>query len=216
MGLRPRFTTPLSRARDAVAHYLLRPFEVLEPNTRLLVGFAFLVIVTTLLLLAGYSSGFSEVYKEGDIVRRTVVAPADITTTDILETEKRRAAARESTRPVFNFDSTRGATSAQSFRAAWEDLKHQVGSRTPGPKQPTWSGEGGVAVARAIIARNFDNAELESLTSLIRKIGAGYIYDDADSDRLRRTVGALDQDRDRKALTIHGQAHDPGRWGPST
>ncbi len=129
MGLRPRFTTPLSRARDTFARYLLRPFEVFQPRTRLLVGFAFLVIVTTLLLLSGYSSGFSEDYKEGDIVRRTVVAPADITTTDILETEKRRAAARDSTRPVFNFDSTRGASSAQSFRAAWEGLKHKVGSK---------------------------------------------------------------------------------------
>jgi putative nucleotidyltransferase with HDIG domain len=192
MGLRPRFTTPLSRARDAFAHYLLRPFEIFQPRTRLLVGFAVLVIVTTLLLLSGYSSGFSEDYKEGDIVRRTVVAPADITTTDILETEKRRAAARESTRPVFNFDSTRGASSAQSFRAAWEDLKHQVGSKTVGKKQPTWSGEGGAAVARAIIAHRFDDAELERLTTLIREIGDGYIYDDGDSDRLRQEIVLVD------------------------
>ncbi|MCM3901091.1 MAG: HDIG domain-containing protein [Pyrinomonadaceae bacterium] len=192
MGLRPRFTTPLSRARDAFARYLVRPFELFQPRTRLLVGFAFLVIVTTLLLLSGYSSGFSEEYKEGEIVRRTVVAPADITTTDILETEKRRAVARESTRPVFNFDSTRGASSAQSFRAAWEDLEHQVGSKTAGNKAPTWRGEGGSAVAHAIIAHGFDDAELERLTSLIREIGDGYIYDDGDSDRLRQEIVLVD------------------------
>ncbi len=192
MGFRPRFTTPLSRARDAFARYLLRPFEVFQPRTRLLVGFAFLVIVTTLLLLSGYSSGFSEDYKEGDIVRRTVVAPADITTTNILETERRRAAARESTRPVFNFDSTRGASSAQSFRAAWEDLKHQVGSKTAGNKQPTWSGEGSATVARAIIAHGFDDAKLERLATLIREIGDGYIYDDGDSDRLRQEIVLVD------------------------
>ena len=192
MGLRPRFTTPLSRARDAFARYLVRPFELFQPRTRLLVGFAFLVIVTTLLLLSGYSSGFSEEYKEGEIVRRTVVAPADITTTDILETEKRRAVARESTRPVFNFDSTRGASSAQSFRAAWEDLKHQVGLKTAGNKAPTWRGEGGSAVAHAIIAHRFDDAELERLTSLIREIGDGYIYDDGDSDRLRQEIVLVD------------------------
>ncbi|MDQ3174730.1 MAG: HDIG domain-containing protein [Acidobacteriota bacterium] len=192
MGLRPRFTTPLSRARDAFARYLLRPFEIFQPRTRFLVGFAFLVIVTTLLLISGYSSGFSEDYEEGDIVRRTVVAPADITTTDILETEKRRAAARESTRPVFNFDSTRGASSAQSFRAAWEGLKHQVGSKTAGNKQPTWSGEGGAAVAHAIIAHGFDDAKLERLTTLIREIGDGYIYDDGGSDRLRQEIVLVD------------------------
>jgi len=145
-----------------------------------------------LLLISGYSSGFSEDYEEGDIVRRTVVAPADITTTDILETEKRRAAARESTRPVFNFDSTRGASSAQSFRAAWEGLKHQVGSKTAGNKQPTWSGEGGAAVAHAIIAHGFDDAKLERLTTLIREIGDGYIYDDGGSDRLRQEIVLVD------------------------
>jgi hypothetical protein len=192
MGLRPRFTTPLSRARDAFARYLLRPFEIFQPRTRLIVGFAVLVIVTTLLLLSGYTSGFAEDYKEGDIVMRTVVAPADITTTDILETEKRRAAARESTRPVFNFDSTRGASSAQSFRAAWEDLKHQVESKAKDNKQPTWTGEGDAAVARAIIAHGFDATELERLTSLIRDVGARYIYDDADSDRLRQDIVLVD------------------------
>ncbi|MDQ3666035.1 MAG: HDIG domain-containing protein [Acidobacteriota bacterium] len=192
MGLRPRFTTPLTRARDALARYLVRPFEVFEPRTRLLVGFAVLVVVTTLLLFSGYSSDFSEVYKEGEIVRRTVVAPADITTTDILETEKRREAARESTRPVFNFDSTRAASSAQSFRAAWEDLKHQVESKTAGNNQPIWSGAGGVAVARAIIAHRFLDADLERLTTLIREIGDGYIYDDGDSHRLGQEIVLVD------------------------
>src|SRR5688572_20100207 len=89
MGFRPRFTTPLSRARDAFVRRLLRPFEFFQPGTRLLVGFAFLVVVTTLLLFSGYSSGFSENYKDGDIVRRTVVAPADITTADIRSEERR-------------------------------------------------------------------------------------------------------------------------------
>lgn len=192
MGLRPRFTTPLTRARDAFARYLVRPFEVFQPRTRLLVGFAFLVIVTTLLLLSGYSSGFSEDYKEGDIVRRTVVSPADITATDILETEKRRAAARESTRPVFNFDSTRSATSAQSFRAAWDDLRHQVESKPAGNNQPTWRGEGGAAIARAIVAHGFDNRELDRLTTLLREIGDGYIYDDGDADRLKQEIVLVD------------------------
>ena len=192
MGFRPRFTTPLSRARDAFVRHLLRPFELFQPSTRLLVGFAFLVVVTTLLLFSGYSSGFSENYKEADIVRRTVVAPADITTADIFERERRRTLARESTRPIFNFDSTRGASSAQSFRAAWEDLKHQVGSKPTGNKQPTWGGAGGAPVARAIIAHGFSDSELERLTALIREIGDGYVYDDADSERLRQEIVLVD------------------------
>lgn len=192
MGLRPRFTTPLTRARDAFAKQLVRPFQVFPPRIRFFAGFAFLVIVTTLLLLSGYSFGFAEDYKEGDIVRKTVVAPADITTIDIAETEKRRAAARESVRPIFNFDSTRSASSAQGFRAAWEDLRHQIESKPPNAKAPVWTGAGGPGVARAIIAHKFDAGELNRLTDLLREIGDGYIYDDVDSDRLKQEIVLVD------------------------
>ena len=189
MGLRPRFTTPLSQARETLGRYLVRPFEVFKPQTRLFVGFGLLVVVTTLLLLNSYSSGLAENYREGDVVTRTVVAPVDITTVDIAETEKRRNAVREATRSSFNFDSTRGESSAESFRAEWEDLKKQVEAKT---KAPAWSGEGGVAVARAVISHKFDENELDRLTALIREIGGGYIYDDNDSDRLKQEIVLID------------------------
>jgi membrane-associated HD superfamily phosphohydrolase len=71
------------------------------------------------------SSGFTDTYKEGEVLNKTVVVPADITTIDAAETERRRQVAREETKGVFNFDSSRAETSVQSFRAAWEDLKKQ-------------------------------------------------------------------------------------------
>ena len=104
MGLRPRFKTPLSQARDRLGGYLLRPLFLFKPRTRFLIGCTVLVLLTTLLLISSYSSTFSETYKEGDVLGRTVIAPADITTVDLAETEKRRDAAREATRPIFNFD----------------------------------------------------------------------------------------------------------------
>src|SRR5712692_5048354 len=190
MARRPRFTTPLTIARDAFVRYVVRPLDVFPPNVRFLIGFAFLVVVTALLLFSNYSSGFSENYKEGEVVKATVVAPADINTVDIGETERKRIAARETTRPVFNFDSTRRESSAQSFRAAWEDLRKLSEDRNPG--LPTWTGEGGAAVARAIIAHHFDSAELERLTGLIREIGGGYIYDDNDANRLKQEIVLVD------------------------
>ena len=190
MGFRPRFKTPLSQARDTFVRYLVRPFYVFEPRTRFLVGFGALVIATMFLLLSGYSFGFAESYKEGEVVRRTIVAPADITTTDVADTEKRRAAARENSRPIFNFDSTRSATSAQSFRAAWEDLREQVQSK-PGVT-PVWRGEGGSAVARVIKAHRFDDAELDRLMGLMRRVTDGYIYDDSDAERLNREIVLVD------------------------
>jgi putative nucleotidyltransferase with HDIG domain len=192
MALRPRFTTPFSRARDAALQYALSPFKVLEPRTRFLIGFGFLVAVTALLLLSNYSSGFSQDYREGEVIRSNVVARADTSGVDIEETERRRNGAREATRPVFNFDSTRGESSARSFRAAWEDLKAiEAESKTPG-KTLTWGGDGGTGVARAIVSHNFNEEDLRRLTAMIREVGDKYIYDDPEADRLNQEIVLVD------------------------
>lgn len=191
MALRPRFTTPFSRYRDLAVQYVVRPFKVFKPRTRFLIGFAVLVAVTVPLLVSNYSSGHSQDYREGEVIRGTVVARSDVNGFDIVETERRRNAAREATRPIFNFDSTRGESSARSFRAAWEDLKKAAESKTPA-KALTWSGEGGAGVARAIAAHNFNEEELNRLTSLIRETADKYIYDDSEADRLNQEVVLVD------------------------
>ena len=191
MTIRPRFTTPFSRARDLVMQYVVAPLNVFKPRTRFAIGFGLLVAVTAPLLLSNYASAFSEDYQEGDVVRRTVVARADITSVDISETERRRNAARQATRPVFNFDSTRGASSARSFRAAWEDLKRQLEAKTTG-KALSWSGEGGPAVARALTTNNFNDDDLDRIARLIRDVGEKYIYDDADAERLNQEIVLVD------------------------
>ena len=188
MGLRPRFKTPFSQARDKAIAYAIRPLMYFRPRTRFLIACSLLVLVTTL-LISNRSSAFSENYRLGEVVGRSIIAPADITAVDTSETERRKAAARESTRPVFNFDSSRAETSVQSFRSAWEDLKKQT---TAGQKTPVWNGEGGAAVAQAIAAHKFNEADLERLASIIREIGGGYIYDDAEADRLQHEIVLVD------------------------
>jgi len=191
MSLRPRLTTPISRARDQALQYALQPFRVFKPRTQFLIGFVFLVVVTSLLLLSNYSSGFSQDYREGEVIRGNVVARADVSGFDIVETERRRNAARQATRPIFNFDSTRGESSARSFRAAWEDLRSQTESPTPG-KTLNWSGEGGAGVARAIALHNFNEQDLVRLADLIREVGDKYIYDDAEAARLNQEIVLVD------------------------
>jgi len=191
MGLRPRFQTPFSRARDAALQYVVRPFKVFKPRTRLLIGFSFLVAMTVPLLLSNYTSGYSQDYREGEVIRGNVVARSDLNGFDIAETERRRNAARVATRPIFNFDSTRGESSARSFRVAWEDLKGQTEAKSPG-KTLTWSGDGGAGVARALGAHNFNEDDLNRLTALIRESGDKYIYDDAEADRLNQEVVLVD------------------------
>lgn len=142
---------------------------VFQPRTRFLVGCAILVTLTTLLLITNYSSGFNETYKEGEVLGRDIVSPADITAVDEAETERRRVAAREAARGVFNYDSTRAETSVQSLRADWDHLTEQIAPNN-----------------------NLTEADLERLASIIRDIGAGYIYDDNDTDRLKQDIVLVD------------------------
>ena len=188
MGLRPRFKTPFGQARDKVLAYAMRPLKWFRPRTQFLIGCGVLVLLTTLLLLSTRSSSFPENYKLGDVVSRSIMAPSDLSVVDTVATERLKASAREATRAVFNFDSSRAETSVQSFRSAWEDLKTQTTANRPA----VWNGEGGQTVARAIIAHNFNEDDLERLTAIIREIGAGYIYEDADAERLQHEIVLVD------------------------
>ena len=170
--------------------YVIRPLDVFSPAVRLTVACVLLVVITTLLLFTNFSSGLAANFKEGEVVKATIVSPADITTVDLPQTEWRRAAAREATRPIFKFDPTRGESSAQSFSAAWEELRTEVEKSTA--KAPVWRGEGGPAVARAITAHHFDRELLDELARLIREAGDGYIYDDNDAHYLKQEIELVD------------------------
>lgn len=193
---RPRFTSPVSRARNALFRSIVRPFKWFAPTTRFFITYGFFVIVTTLLLLNASSRGVIEGYEEGEVVRRTVIAPTDISVMDWTETEKRRAAAKEAAKPVFIFDSTRAESAIQRFRAAWEDLRKQAarigGSGNSGAKGLKWTEEGDDTVAATIAAHRFDPAELERLTRILREVTDGYIYDDSDAEYLKQDIWLVD------------------------
>lgn len=189
MGLRPRFKTPFSQARDKLLAYAIGPLMVFRPRTRFLIGCSVLVLLTTLLLLTNRASSLNANYELGEVLGRSIVAPSDLTAVDQIETERLKNIARESTRTVFNFDSSRAETSVQSFRSAWEGLQKQVDS---GTKSFVWNGEGGPKVAQAIIAHDFDEQDLDRIGSIIREVGTGYIYDDNDADRLQHEIVLVD------------------------
>lgn len=198
----PNFTSQSDRRRNAALRYIVRPFKWFSPRTQFLLGLAFLVVVTTLLLNT-YSRGLGEDYQEGDVVHRTVIAPADIAGVDIPQTEKNRAAAMEAVRPVFKFDSSRIENGAQSFRASWEDLQKQAEARGATlKKEPAWSGSGGAAVARAVMAHRFNVNGLEALLRLLREAESGYIYDDGEAEHLRREIALVDVRNPREQMVI--------------
>src|SRR5678809_388068 len=143
MGLRPRFKSPFTQARDKIIAYALRPLMAFKPRTRFLIACSVLVLLTTLLLLTNRGSSFNEDYKPGEVLGRSIIAPTDVSAVDQAETEKRKNIARETTRPVFNIDSSRAESSVQSFRSAWNNLEEQSTSNQN--KSYTWNGEGGDA-----------------------------------------------------------------------
>ena len=171
MGLRPRFKTPFSQARDKLLAYAIRPFMVFQPRTRFLIGCAILVTLTTGLLITDYSPGFSETYNQGEVLAHDIVAPTDITAVDDAETERRKVAARDATRPVFNYDSSRAETTVQSLRAGWDELRERVAPNR----------------------NDLTETDLDRLAAIVREIASSYIYDDNDAGRLQQDILLVDQ-----------------------
>lgn len=198
---RPRFTSPFDRARDAVLGFVVRPYKWFSPTTQFLIGFGFLVVVTTFLLTNSYSRAAVEDYKEGEVVRRTVISPADIPGFDAPETDRRKAAARDSSRPIFRYDPRRNATAEQSFRAWWEILRKETEAQGNSRKDFRWPGEittleneevARTAIARAIIAHRFSGEELDRLARLLRESTEGFIYADSDTHHFRQEITLID------------------------
>jgi putative nucleotidyltransferase with HDIG domain len=196
-GRRPRFSSPLSDARQQVARVVGRPLRWFRPTTRFLVGFFALALLSTLLLARTRSATpAAEAYQEGDVVRADVVAPADITADDARETARRREAATNSAPPVWDFDPAQAESAAQSFRASWAALKQQAESRGLDDANANsqhergelvWPGAGAdrQAVARAVVAHRFDPGALENFGRLLREHGGGYVYDARDESQVK-------------------------------
>jgi putative nucleotidyltransferase with HDIG domain len=234
-GRRPRFNTPLTDARDFVVRLVKRPLRLLPPSARFAVAFLALAALTTLLLASTHSAqNSSEVYQEGDVVRAAVVSPADISAVDAGETERRRESARRETPPVWNFDAWQIEDAAQSFRASWTTLKQQAGPRVGAGEargvggseargssnqangngnsqraEPVWPGAGGdrQAIARAVIAHDFDAAALESLTRMIREAGGGYVYDEREAAEVVPEIRVTDVHSGTQAVVNTAQSH---------
>ena len=193
---RRRFSTSVvSDLREAAARLIDRWIvQRIPPRVLKSIGFFGFTLATTLLLGGEFLRTRTENYREGDIVRATIIAPADITAPDERETERRRAAAIEAVRPVWRYEPQRAASGAQRFRAAWQDLQRQTAEprRNETDAEPIWAGEGGDRVARAIIAHRFDAAALDRLIRLLREANDGYVYDDSDADKLRPEIRLID------------------------
>lgn len=199
------------RWRQKIWSAVKGPLGRIGPDQRFWAGFVFLCIVTTLLIQNPlWRSGGNLDYKEGDITREAIIAPADIYFVDQAATEKDRETARAAIRPIFSFEPKRADEAVQNFRSAWERLhrgpetaENKANANSAASAQ--WSGPGGPELGKVFTSRNFSANELDAVSRLLREHASGDIYGDQDEKYLQEEVEIVD----RQKPTDARQARNP-------
>ena len=193
----------MTKWSDKVFAVVTKPFRLLSGDQRFWLGFALLCLLTTLFINNPLWHASSEqIYKEGDIVRESIIAPSDVYFSDTDETEKLKAEAKNQVKPIFRYESKKSETAVQTFLSAWEKLQRR-GSEASNSK-PTnstakaetfWTGAGGTEVGKIFAARVFSRNELEAVQGALRESSEGYIYDDADRQYFQNEVAVFDRSK---------------------
>lgn len=205
----PELASPFTKVRKAITKFFSRTFENFTSVQKFWAGFAFLCILTTLLINNPLWRTSGEQYKEGDIARESIISPADITVTDDNATETKRNAAREKIAPIFRLESNKSQQTVQRFLSSWEKLqRHGETSANASPKpsnsKPTnsdakvethWTGAGGTEVGKILASRNFSRNELDAVVTALRESSEGYIYDDSEKQFFQGDVSVFDRSK---------------------
>jgi putative nucleotidyltransferase with HDIG domain len=187
------------KLRDAV----LRPLSGLSDTHKFWLGFAAFCIITTVLIHNPiWRNTDEQPYKEGEIARESIIAPADIYFTDTEETERIRQSAEETVKPIFTFESKRSDEAVQSFRSSWENLQRRpepansnVRSNANSRGEANWTGAGGAELGKVFSARKFSSNELDAVTRVLRENAEGSIYGDQDGQYFGNEISLVDRQR---------------------
>ena len=203
--------SPGQRWRRRIWGAVKGPLDRVTPARWFWIGFAFLVLVTTLLIQNPiWQTAGENVYREGDIAREAIIAPADIYFIDETATERERETVRASVRPIFLYDPRRPDEAVQNFRSAWDKMTRAEAnsnsrSNSNAQREPVWSGPGGAEVGKVLSERRFTANEVDAIIRLLREYSAGDIYSDQDEQYLQGEVEIID----RQKPTDSRQARNP-------
>ncbi|HEV7645791.1 MAG TPA: HDIG domain-containing protein [Pyrinomonadaceae bacterium] len=202
----PNLTSPMTRLRTQAARYISRPFKVLSEKQRFWLGFSVLLFLVTLLVANPFFRSGGEIYHEKDVIRETIVSPADITEADLLTTERERQAARNTQAPIFTFEGSRAEQAVSNFRSAWSGMVQKVepsnsnarssngkAANNGNTRVEVWKNEDGEAVTKVFLARQFTSNELEAITRALREAAEGSIYDDKDAPNFQDDILLVDR-----------------------
>ncbi|NJM52993.1 MAG: hypothetical protein HC846_06110, partial [Blastocatellia bacterium] len=185
--------------------FFTRPIQKLSAAQKFWIGFALLSLLTTILLQNPFRQTVSETYKEGEILRQSIISPADISVVNSEETEALQQAAREAIRPIFTFEPGRAEIAVQKFRLDWETLqKHNSNSnsnvKTSNVKveekvETHWKGAGGAEVGKVLATRRFSPTEIDAVNRILRESAEGSIYNDSDRQYFQNEITLIDKQR---------------------
>jgi len=203
-------TPPVTKWRKRVSDAAWKPFKALSADQRFWIGFVFLCLVTALLVFNPFKHTDEQTYKEGDIARESIIAPADIFFTDDRATASSREDARSLVKPIFRFESNNADQAVQQFLSSWEKLQRH-GSETSANAKPTnsdaktethWTGAGGSEVGKVLAARNFSRNEIDAVSGALREADEGYIYDDSERQYFQNSVFIFDKSKPGQQSTV--------------
>jgi cyclic-di-AMP phosphodiesterase PgpH len=209
----PNLAPPFAKTRNRLARFFSRPFQNLSEKQIFWIGFALLTVITTFLIQNPFWRASNEqLYREGDVLRESIISPADISAADMDETEKVRQSLRESVRPIFTLETNRSEQAVQSFRSAWENLQRhgekpnstaransisnsRANNKDDAKTEVHWTGAGGNEVGSILSSRAFSNNELDAITRALRESSEGLIFNDSDRQYFQNEVTLIDRQK---------------------
>lgn len=209
-------TSAFEKRRKKLGQNAARSVAKISETQKFWLGFAFLCLLTTVLINNPlWRASAEQIYQEGDIARESVVSPADISTTDAEETERIKQAAQATVKPIFTFEANRADEAVQSFRSAWENLQRK--NETANANAPVnanarsaanakldaqWKGAGGAEAGRVFAARRFSENELDSVTRVLREASTGLIYGDQDRQFFESEISLHDRQKPNQQSVV--------------
>ncbi|HEV7700935.1 MAG TPA: HDIG domain-containing protein [Pyrinomonadaceae bacterium] len=204
-------SSPVTEWRRWLFGLAAKPFSRMSDGQKFWLGFAALCLVTTLLISnPWWKAAAQPTYQEGDIARESIISPADIYFADADESERLKAQAKESVKPIFRYESNKAEQAVTGFLSSWEKLqRHGVDSNTNRPAvnadakgEIHWTGAGGVEVGKILGARAFSRNELDAVESALRERASGYIYDDSEKQYFANDVFVFDRSKPNLRATV--------------
>ncbi|MEO6391992.1 MAG: HDIG domain-containing metalloprotein [Pyrinomonadaceae bacterium] len=181
---RPDLVSPTERLRLGLLRRVSQFFERIPIKVRFAGLFLLFVFAATALLDMNLTRVATAEYREGDIARRTVVAPDDFTAPDVIETDRKRRAARTATPPIFIFDESVVESSIQDLRTQWKSWEDQTAKPGSNNTSVAWPVPGGAEAAAVLVQRGLNHRDLESLERLLERPPDEYVFNDSDAAHL--------------------------------